>query len=278
MIRRDIWLADGVPRWLLVSQLEHAELSFLLAQRCLPRFGNGVSTPAYTLAVDNVRAELLAAIRRHDDGWGEWETQPKLDPRLRRPLSFRELPLEEALDNWNGSIASAAEAGPLAAWTVAGHFAALLEDSEKEHDKAQADNWLDQTAHRRTAWFMDWQRLNPEWHTPQLAAEALHWLQAFDLLSLWLCSVCPAGGETVPNWPAGYCIAPGSSLAMQVRPDESADHSLSTKVVVEPWRFEEKELTVEVKAQVVPVRQYRDSGDLLAACVPLQLRWRLMPQ
>jgi hypothetical protein len=278
MIRRDILLADGVRRWLLVSQIEHAQLSYQLAQHCLSQhFGQTFAQDADLLALGAVRDELLQAIRRHDDGWADWEARPGLDPKLHHPLSFRELSFGEAVVNWTGSIRSAAEIGPLAAWTVAGHFAALLEDSEREHDESQAINWLAKTSEHRTGWLADWQALNPAVHTAQLAEEALHWLQAFDLLSLWLCSVCPAGGEIVPHWPDGCHIGPGKPLDMRLRPERAADALEMTTVTVHPWRFDLPELEIEATAQVVPARAYRDSSELLAAYTPHQLRWKLAP-
>ena len=277
MIRRDILLADAVPCWLLVSQIEHGRLSFLLAQHCLSHFGRAVFPGADPIAVRRVRNELLQAIARHDDGWTDWEARPGLDPKLHRPLSFRELPLGEAIANWAGSIRSAANVGPLAAWMVAGHFAALLEVSEKEHDEAQATNWLAQTADQRAVWLADWQALNPRLHTAQLAEAALAWLQAFDFLSLWLCSVCPAGGEIVPRWPDGYHIGRSQLLDTRIRPDNASDHSVRTTVIVDPWRFDAPELTIEAAAHVVPARGYRDTAELLAAYQPHQLRWRLAP-
>ncbi len=310
MIRREILLADAVPRWLLVSQVEHARLSYRLAQHCISHFGGGLAPSADPIAAAEVRNELLQAIRRHDDGWAGWEARPGLDPQFHRPLSFRELPLGEALANWNGSIRSAADVGPLAAWMVAGHFAALLEDSEKEHDEAQATHWLAKIAALRNSWFADWQALHPAVHTAKLAEEALQWLQAFDVLSLWLCSVCPAGGEIVPHWPDGYHIGPGKLLDMRLRPVQAADSSEKTRtgfriagvwlnfrslrrklcltpfpgnsetgstVTVDPWLFDLPELTIDATAHVVPAREYRDAADLLAAYTGRQLHWKLVP-
>lgn len=278
MIRRDILLPDGVMRWLLVSQIEHARLSCQLAQHCLSHFGQAFAEDTDPSALQSVRDELLQAIRCHDDGWADWEAQPRFDPQLRRPLSFRELPLCEALANWEGSIRSAADVGPLAAWTVAGHFAALLEDSEKEHDEAQETRWLVQIAEQRTGWLADWQMLNPDVHTTQLAEEALQWLQAFDLLSLWLCCVCPAGGELVPHWPDGYRIGPGTSLDMRLHPVHAAAESPERiAVTVDLWRFDLPMLDIEATAHVVPAREYRDAADLLAAYTPHQLCWKLVP-
>lgn len=268
-------LADGAPRWLLVSQVEHARLSAVLAERCLSHFGRTLVGGEEAFAA--VGGELLQAIRHHDDGWAAWEARPRLDPQSHRPLSFRELPLDEALANWDGSIASAAEVGPLAAWTVAGHFAALLEHSEKVHDEALAAEWLAQTAERRAQWMSQWQSLMPSLHTLQLAEEALLWLQTYDLVSLWLCSVCPAGGETVRHWHQAYRIAPNSPLDMELHLDDTVENAQRVTVVVDPWRYDVPEMELEAASLVAPLREYRDSNDLLGSCTPHQLRWKLAP-
>lgn len=271
MIRRDIDLGDAVARWLLVSQVEHARLSAELAEKCVDRLGSA------TAETDSVRSELLQAIVRHDDGWTDWETHPGLDPQLRRPLSFRELPLDETLANWEGSIQSAAEVGPLAAWIVAGHFSVLLQSSASDLDQVESAAWLAKTADQQAAWLAEWQTLNPALHTKQLADETLVWLQAFDVISLWICSVCPVGGEDVSQWPDGYHIGPGELLDTRIAADPTADISECGAVTVDPWRFDVPELEIEAAAHVVPVREYQDTNELLAAYEPIQLRWRLMP-
>ncbi len=273
MIRRDIDLGDGAALWLLVSQVEHARLSAVLAERCLDHFGQASLAGTAITEVESVRRELLQAIARHDDGWADWETRPGLDPALRRPLSFRELPLNETLANWKGSIQSAAEIGPLAAWAVAGHFAVLLESSESDLDPAESAEWLASTASQRAAWLAAWQSLNPALHSQPLAEEALLWLRAFDVMSLWICSVCPCGGEEVLQWPEGYHIGPAQLLDTRI----AADRSECGTVTVDPWRFDVPELEIEAAGHVVPVCECQNTDELLATYEPFQLRWRLRP-
>ena len=271
MIRRDVDLGDGRALWLLVSQVEHARLSAVLAERCLASFGQAAPE------LDCVRHELLQAIARHDDGWAQWEQQPGIDPELHRPLSFRELSHDESLANWDGSICSAAEVGPLAGWTVAGHFAMLLESSKTEFDQADTTQWLANIAEQRTNWLAQWQAIDPDWNTRALADEALLWLRVFDVISLWICSVAPFGGEAVSQWPEGYHIGLGESFETQLAANSKVDNSNRGVVTVDPWRFDGSELEVEATGHVVPVGEYRDANMLLAAYEPIQLSWRLTP-
>jgi len=271
MIRRDIDLGDGRALWLLVSQVEHARLSAVLAERCLTNFGQAAPE------LDPVRRELLQAIARHDDGWAQWEKQPGIDLELHRPLSFRELSHDESLANWDGSIRSAAEVGPLAGWTVAGHFSMLLEASKCEFDQADTTQWLADIVKQRTDWLAQWQAIDPKLHTKQLADEALLWLRVFDVISLWICSVAPFGGEVVSQWPGGYHIGLGESLDTQLAADPKIDNSDRGVVTVDPWRFDVSELEIEATGHVVPVGEYRDVAAMLATYEPLQLSWRLTP-
>src|SRR5262245_41885998 len=117
MIRRDGRNESGQPTWLLIAQSEHARLAHQLAA-CWRR-RSGFSAAAYR--------QWLATVRAHDDGWDEWESVPHLDSVPGRPIQFTEMPGTTALPIWTRSIAACEDLGPLAAFTVSGHFSALLE-------------------------------------------------------------------------------------------------------------------------------------------------------
>ena len=190
MIRRDVQLDNGEPGWLLFSQVEHARLSGVLASRC-------VSTFRLLRDLDaDQKEEVLRAITHHDDGWAEWERQPRLD-ESGRPLSFRELPLEQSLEISTRSIGVAEGIGPLAAWMVAGHFVALFKKSDRTEHTSEEERWLIEVETKRDQWLSGWQQKAPQQNTVQAADDALLTLQVFDAMSLWLCSVADGsdGGE-----------------------------------------------------------------------------------
>ncbi|MDZ4656936.1 MAG: DUF3891 family protein [Bythopirellula sp.] len=270
MIRREVKFADGVPRWLLISQLEHARLSGELAERCISQFGEPKSS------LDPVRRELLQAISHHDDGWWEWETKPRLDPELGRPLSFLELSLGEKLEIWERSIQAARAIGPLAAWIVAGHFSPLLVTVGHHAAEVQAKNWLREVAGQRSEWFAAWHSHNPALHTVELAGEALRWLQLFDILSLWPCSQYSVLGEQLPCWPEPYRTAEDWPLVREIRPASEISVGQPFRIVFAPWPFAERDILVKVAAHVVPVRHYANSRELLAARVPFVVEWVLV--
>jgi hypothetical protein len=270
MIRRDVQLADGAPAWALISQIEHARISALLASQCRGRFGSAQSSL--------IRDEVLVAIAAHDDGWAEWEQTPQLDAKHGRPLSFMELPVSDATAIWSKSIAVAEEIGPLAVWMVSGHFMRLLEHSEHARFDSLAQAWLAEISPRRDAWFAKWQAIEPELRDAAVADEALKWLWAFDETSLWFCCHGPAGGVKRRDASDAYTSGRGTPIELTLsgrgesalgEPDRGAVHA-------KPWRFDVESIDFEATALLVPARRYNSSQQLLAAGTPHTLRWRLV--
>ncbi|HCK42401.1 MAG TPA: hypothetical protein DHW22_12310 [Planctomycetaceae bacterium] len=266
MIRREIHFPGKKPHWLLISQKEHARVSAMMADRCLSEFGQSVARDDLVA----LRAELLAAIVHHDDGWVPWDAAPHLDTKHHRPPSFREMRLEDVLPIWTSSIKTAAAEGPLAGLTVAGHFIALLEASEKEFKSALARDWQQDMAALRDKWFADWQGVHPTLPTLQLAAEALLWLQLFDVASLWLCSACPGQDEQFHQPLENYHFAPDSLLQTRFRTLDQPGH-----VTFIPWRLDVPELLLEADGQIIPIREYHNMSELNEARQPHTVRWVL---
>lgn len=267
MIRRELTFADGVKHWLLISQVEHARLSGVLAEKCLAKFGGEDHS------LDPVRQELLSAITHHDDGWREWEQAPRLDPQSGKPLSFLELPVDEAIGIWDRSIQAAAEISDLAAWTVAGHFSALLATVGDHAQEATSRDWLHKAALRRSQWFADWHARDEATHTAELAGEALKWLQLFDILSLWPCSQYPVAGEQTPQLPKPFRT--GQTLVREIRPSARQAPNEPCRIVFEPWPFEANDFTLQAAAYLVVARHYSSPQELLAAREPFVAEWRI---
>lgn len=254
MIRREIQLAGQPPQWLLISQIEHARISGLLAKQCLSHLE------------EPIREELTQAIIHHDDGWANWERRPTLDADG-RPPSFRELPFETSLPIWTASIDAAATIGPFAAWVVAGHFLALLQFSDKPAQPF-VDQWQQQTTARQNEWLAAWQAIDPQRHVKSLADEALRWLQLMDVMSLWLCSACPCVGEDATEPPNDYQVSQGNSW-------ETTFSYKNGVVRIRPWRFNCAELEVEATGWIIPAQSYDLPEALLAVREPVELRWLL---
>lgn len=271
MIRREVTWPDGRRRWLLVSQLEHARLSGVLAATCPEKFAAG--HPATGSAeLEAVRGEMLRAVAHHDDGWREWEEAPALD-ETGRPLTFTELPVEDSLAIWTGSVESAERLGALAPWTVAGHFSAILVASENHADCDAGWHWLREMTQRRHDWFHTWHAKNPSLHTAELAGEALRWVQLFDILSLWPCMSYPLPGEVDFQVPQPYRTAEDWQLVREILPQPNDPN----RMVVIPWPFAAQSIKLAASAQLVPVARYASEAELLAACEPYAATWQLVP-
>ena len=278
MIRRDVPLADRPEKWLLLSQVEHARLSFELAEA----WGGG-RVPEVVCEPDDtnphlleVRRELLAAVRHHDDGWAAWEAIPDLDPDHHRPYSFMELPRHQSLPLWRDSILHARQIGPLAAWVVAGHFVRLLNDSQDAHCEL-SELWLADVANLRSTWLNEWHSLNRPVHTPRLAAECLEWLRLFDWISLWICMRGPArdgddSRDTTTLDEGNLASVPVVVTAAGMQPAGE-----SRQLRFAPWPFRAASLAIDALGYAVSAKPYATPGELAKSRSPMRLRWHLVP-
>lgn len=260
MIRRDLPRGAEPPkRWLLISQPDHAKLSFELAQawasdeRELP---------------PELRQEFLEAVLHHDDGWLEWSWQ--IDPAEQRFYSFTEMPTDQTERIWTDSINACRRRGVLAGWVVASHFVALGE----RHDEGERSDWLATTETLRGEWLAEWLAKSAT-HTIELADRCLAQLQAFDWMSLWLCCQCPAQsgdrlieplriGDDATGWPA-----------INFTPRVAADGAF--QVEVSPWPFQPSSLELRVTAASIPVDNY-DSQAFKSQAEPINLAWQLISE
>ena len=290
MIRRDAIGPDGRACWILISQIEHARLAGSLAAPW--------GRPPFAPLVP--RDEVLAAVTHHDDGWRDWEQRIHLDPAHARPRDFMEMPLEDSLAIWSGSIESAAAIGPLAGYMVAGHFLHLLKASKawEEAEGANNQNSNDSTpaathdaAHRwaqaqeaqQARWLGQWlaagdrvsenvnrvkerhgasRRLRAGDRAPEIALQAVALLRFFDAVSLWFC----CRNRTDP-----YNLDPPGGPTLTLAPGRE------DRVGCSPWPFLVPRLELQVQGQSIPARPYRSDAELAAADrQPLTLRWTLV--
>jgi hypothetical protein len=252
MIRREIHLPGQPPHWLLISQVEHARISGLMAEHGLAHLP------------EPIRGELLQAILHHDDGWASWETGPQLDENG-RPLSFRELELEDSLSIWTASIQLAEGIGPLAALVVSGHFLRLLSASDSKSQPA-ARHWRRTWSNQRERWFTSWSASKPPGRARKVYREALSWLRLLDVLSLWICSVCPNEDEETREDPDRYRVSSGGSFATEFVFQQG-------QVRVAPWRFCVPRIAIQANGWLVPVRNYANVDELMAARLASIRQW-----
>lgn len=258
MIRRDL-PGDGrsAPRYLLIPQIEHAQLAGSLAQH----WGGGQFAPL------EPQDELLWAIVHHDDGWRRWDESPGIDPQRGVPRSFTEMEIDDALAIWSTSIDGAAIAGPLRGYLVGGHFCALARRSAtwRKDDPSQprAQTFVDDYEARMQSWLATWQSVDPAGNTAATAKRALAQLQFFDLLSLWFCCAEASGPDSVAT-PAG--------------PELTLTPESPQRLRLSPWPFVVGRVNLEVAGRIVPEGPYASRAELAAApAEPVILRWELQP-
>ncbi len=279
MIRRDATGRSGEPVWLLIEQLGHAELAGQLASQW-----RWPATPAFG------REALLAAVDHHDDGWATWDAAPGLD-REGKPLAFTEMPVLRSIAIWTESIRVVARIGPLATYMVAGHFRALLERHDSwrsgpEETIRGAENFLQMAAKHMAeangAWrAADSPAVDPRDGARLDADESLHWLQAFDAISLWLCCTPRAVGDfTVPEgthgWPPRGAIRL-RRLAERLRLESAGSQEMvrfEERILAEPWPWAKPSLRLETTARMAPAAPIaRDHTPLGQIGEPIAIAW-----
>ena len=272
MLRRQLPLSESADRWLLISQVEHARLSFDLARA----WGREELAPVVDVAEAGaaVRDEWLEAVYHHDDGWGSWEADPPIDPAEGRPYSFLDTPRDESLAIWRDSIHLARREGPLAGWCVAQHFMALLSSSQ-DAELPLARDWLAEMEQLSGEWLGGW--LESHAHQgSEVAQRCLRGLQWFDWLSLWFCLECPGASEDAEVTFQEAATTWANESTVRFLPAATQARGEPRRVVVTPWPFATDELRVGVLGYALPVRRYQAHDELIERRVPYPLSWHLV--
>lgn len=267
MIRREIVTQSGQALWLLISQVEHARISGELARNWREDF----------------TSDVIEAIAHHDDGWGPWEAEPKLNPEFGAPFSFLEMPVPAAAVIWDHSIAAAGEYGPLAAYIVAGHFYNLLNKSEHANEPL-ATAWLTAKRKHRTGWLDEWIRASPS-NLLDYAKRSQEMLLTTDLFSLWLCCECPIDtdhsailAESPMKLQIDVLLGQFQFAVERFESDTSEDgrlDRLTWTVGVQPYPCQRMPLLLTAKGTLAPRKSYASWPELQAASWPAQLEWQL---
>jgi hypothetical protein len=216
---------------------------------------------------------LVVAAAEHDAGWADWEAAPRIDPATKRPCQFTDMPVEEHLAFYRRGVNEVAAKDDHAGLLVNLHCQGLYN---------QRFGWAPEMTMRRLA---------PEQEAAvRRAVAALQaqerdlgrrvrldlptlWaqydlLQAFDLLSLYLC-MPPVTGREVGPVPSA-----DGPVRLAVRPAGGEE------VVVAPWPFRESAVAVGVPGRLIADRDYAGDDDLrraLAAAESVTLRYTLRP-
>ena len=124
------------------------------------------------------RADLLFAVREHDNGWRETDSAPRANPETGRPHDFLSLPREDRIELWERGTARFAGERPYPALLIARHAYQL----HRGRDREKWGEFLE--------FLEELQRglLEAAGVPEEVVAEDYRWLDLADLLSLAICN------------------------------------------------------------------------------------------
>lgn len=111
-------VATEQDNWLFVTQPDHA--AFAAELMSLWRAEGVPDHPR--------RAELLFAVREHDNGWREADAAPRWNPERGRPHDFLTMPRRDRIEIWERGVARFAGEHPYAALLITRHARRLHRD------------------------------------------------------------------------------------------------------------------------------------------------------
>jgi hypothetical protein len=250
---------------LLVRQTDHMALSGQLAAA----WGND------RFARPVPFGPLVVAAAEHDTGWTRWEDAPTVDPSTKRPYQFYDLPVELHLTLYREGVDAVAAKDAHAGLLVNLHCQGLYNQRfglTPELTMRRLAPEQEATVRRSLAALQAQHRdlgRRVRIDEPTLWAQ-YELLQVYDVLSLYLCML-PLRETTLGPVPLGVG---GEMMSLALRPVGEGD------VIVSPWPFRERSLTVSVPARLVPQREYASDDDFrqaLAAAEGLTLNFVLQP-
>ncbi len=236
--------------WQVIYQQAHALLAMQLAWHW-----------PHTLAPDRW-VGLLSAIAQHDDEQDAWRGRGGhhgLTP-AGAPANFtqKEFSLEQAA----GVLAAARFQGRWRSLLTSMHLSCLYEGLRG--DSEEITSFLDYLKARQQEWRRALKITKAE---AQQAYDLLHWC---DRLSLILCR------HEIPEMGRAVEIHRGPDGTMHTLAQPKPDGP----VVIHPWPFREKTVSVSVEASVLTLLQFQDDAELAGAlrAAPIEtLSWELRP-
>jgi len=254
-------LGDG--RLLCINQTAHAAMSEAFCRR----WGNA------DFARPTPYDAVMLAIGQHDNGWWEWEQQP----RLRRdgyPMDF--LHHDDPVGKvalWRRGVERASAQHPYAGLLIA-HHASLLyaEFPTRDLDEASTaaiQTFIDEDLARADAMRTAWQS-HPsaaEWLTPMRIEANTRLLQFGDTASLRVLMPWSPRRE-IPHCPVDFG---GAETAILMTHDEQT-------IQFDPWPFAVDAFTVSAVGRIVAQTHFASEADYhaaLAAAPYRELTWRV---
>lgn len=240
---------------ILIRQTDHAMLSGFFAREW------GSQLFRRPEPFESVR--LAAA--EHDNGWRDWELQPRIDPRTRLPYSFMSLPTEEHMelyqrgiervvksDRYAGLLVSlhASELYDRARATIPGYSAKYVKATESDLVNTYLQNLKLQQLRLKVDLRAD--AAMREFVQDKLLENNARRLEALDRLSLYFCMSSEPHDATIDDVPIDDH---GSEIDWDLRADGP------NSVSIGPYPFKREPLQFSILTRRVPKRLYSNSLD-----------------
>jgi hypothetical protein len=240
-----------------ILQTDHARLSGSLAEQ----WGNGA------FARLEPYDSMCMAARRHDDGWAEYESLPRVNPKTGRPYQFTELAVREHLSFYWHGVEQVAARDAYAGLMVSMHCEGLyngrygIDPGVAAPTFTGADREVVEAFRERLE--AQQKRLREQLRedgAAETVRDRVVWanyklLQIFDRLSLYLC-MPPLQPKSLGPAPVDYA---GREDRLTLQPGDGG------RVHVTPYPFAVTPLHVSVAGRFIPDRRYDSDAEVRGA-------------
>jgi len=238
----------------IIRQTDHGVLSGFFARE----WGNDFYTRPEPFA------SFKLAMAEHDNGWTEWELQPRIDPVTFSPYTFMSIPTEDHIALYKRGMDRMVKADHYAGLLVSMHCAGLYDRARatlpgfsakyvKSGETTMVNEFVQRLRLQQLRLKVD---LRAQGATQNYAEDKplqlnLQRFEALDRLSLYFC-LGPLGDAVIDAVP----VDDGFQEAdWELRPDGKNTVTLS------PYPFRRDPLEVSILARRVPKRPYADDLD-----------------
>jgi len=238
---------------ILIRQTDHAVLSGFFARE----WGNELFQRPEPFE------SIQLAASEHDNGWREWELEPRIDPKTRLPFSFMSIPTDTHIELYQRGIERVAKSDRYAGLLVGLHACGLY-DRARATIPGYSAKYVKSTEAELVNGFLQGLKLQQlrlkvdlraepamkEFVDEKLLERNAQRLEALDRLSLYFCMSATPHDATIENVPVDNA---GSEIDWELRPIGPNAISLG------PYPFRREPLQVSILARRVPKRLYTDS-------------------
>jgi hypothetical protein len=240
---------------ILIRQTDHAVLSGFFARE----WGNELFQRPEPFE------SLGLAASEHDNGWREWELEPRIDPRTRLPFSFMSLPTDTHMELYQRGIERVVKSDHYAGLLVSMHASGLYDRARatipgysakyvKSTEAELVSNFLQALKLQQLRLKVDL-RADPagkDLVQEKVLEKNARRLEALDRLSLYFCMSVIPHDAIIENVPVDDH---GSEVDWELRQNGPNAISLG------PYPFRREPLQVSILTRRVPKRMYTDSLD-----------------